>query len=93
MIPRYSPPTLFYKMIIQDQKSIIDGFTDYYRNNATEPLKYDNISLEIEMSTYFAQYHETRLFKDLELVTLVRDYTTEVLDEKIVIEKYPELFV
>ena len=92
-IPRYSPPTLFYKLSVADQNLIIKGFVDYYNGKALLPKKYDKLSLEEEIINHFELYYETRLFNDIELVSLVRDYTDCVLDEKVVIEKYPELFV
>jgi len=93
MIPRYSPPTLFYKLSVADQTLIIKGFYDYYNGKAILPKKYDKSSLEDEIINHFELYHETRMFNDIELVNLVRSYLGKSLDEKVVIEKYPELFV
>ena len=96
-MPRYSLPALFYKLSEEDQEIIISGFSNFYSCNAINPLRFDNKFLTDELIIYFERYHDTRLFKrlfnDLELVTLIRNYIAEVLDEDVVIEKYPELFV
>ena len=92
-LPRYSPPTLFYKLSTDDQTVIIKGFTEYYISRAKDAKKYDTLFLEEQISSHFELYHETRLFNDIELVNLVEIYTTLSLDETIIIEKYPELFV
>ena len=90
-IPRYRPNELFFKLPKLHQESIISGFPQYYRDNTKSNSK-SNDELMNAIENHFLFYDETRLF-DKNIQSFVILYSEKVLNEDIISEKYPELFI
>lgn len=91
-IPRYRPNELFFKLPKSHQESIISAFPQYYRDNAIAPNTKSDDELMSEIEDHFLLYDETRLFNKY-MHQHIRLYTEKVLDEDIISEEYPELFI
>ena len=92
IIPKYRSNVLFFKLPKSYQEDIIREFPQYYRDNSITPNTKSDDELMSEIRDHFLLYDETRLFNKY-MHQHTRLYTEKVLNEDIISEEYPELFI